>query len=197
MPTLPHACASGVPGGGASRGSLSMQKVWQSSPLWHDAASAIGTITVTASIAGSVSLRTMGRAYQSAPCDHRTMGGTPRAGLVVACLVAVGCTAEVTMDADLRHANGRAPYRTVPDQIVLLEHDVGAPYDVLADLQVTVRQRSAFGDPPRRDDVARALREHAARIGAHAVVMIGYGTTGMGFWTYKELQAHGRAIRFR
>jgi hypothetical protein len=84
VPTLLQSCASGTPGGAASRGSAWMQNVWQSSPLWHDAASAIGTITVTASIAGSVSRRTTRSAYHG--------------------LLALGCIAEVTMDADLRHA---------------------------------------------------------------------------------------------
>jgi hypothetical protein len=111
--------------------------------------------------------------------------------------VLCACAPEVTLDVDLRYAEGRTVRQTDPSQIVAIETDVAQPYYVLADLEVIVRQRSSFGVEPRRDHAIRALREQAARIGAHAIVLIAFGEQGMSWWSYNELRGHGRAIRFR
>ena len=107
------------------------------------------------------------------------------------------CAPEVSLGVDLRYAEGRAPRQTVPAQIIVVANDIPEPYYVLADLDVVVRQRSAMGDTPRRDVAVQALREQAARIGAHAVVLTTFGEEGMSFWSYHELRGHGRAVRFR
>ena len=112
-------------------------------------------------------------------------------------LTAGACTPEVWLTPDLQHANGRAARQTAPAQIALLTTDVDQPYDVLGDLDVAVRQRSAFGDPPTRAYAEQAMREQAGRMGAHAVILVGYGQIGSSWWSYVELRGHGRAIRFR
>jgi hypothetical protein len=117
-------------------------------------------------------------------------------GLATA-LVAAACTPEVWLTPDLQHANARAARQTASARIALLETDVNQPYDVLGDLEVTVRQRTAFGDLPTRADAEQAMREQAGRMGAHAVIMIAYGQVGSSWWSYVELRGHGRAIRFR
>jgi len=107
------------------------------------------------------------------------------------------CTPEVWLTPDLQHANGRAARQTAPAQIALLATDVAQPYDALGDVEVTVRQRGAFGDPPTRAYAEQAMREQAGRMGAHAVILVAYGQIGSSMWSYVELRGHGRAIRFR
>lgn len=115
----------------------------------------------------------------------------------LALAVLCACAPEVTLDVDLRYAEGRAPRQTDPAHVAVVESDLPQPYHVLADLEVIVRQRSALGGEPQRADAIRALREQAARIGAHAVVLTAFGAQGMSWWSYNELRGHGRAVRFR
>jgi hypothetical protein len=112
-------------------------------------------------------------------------------------LAVAACTAEVWLTPELQHANGRAAHQTTPAQIALFASDVDQPYDVLGDLEVAVRQRGAFGDPPTRAYAEQAMREQAGRMGAHAVILVAYGQIGSSWWSYVELRGHGRAIRFR
>jgi hypothetical protein len=108
-----------------------------------------------------------------------------------------GCAPEVSMGVQLQHANLRVPYQTDPRYVLVFASDVDEPYDVLSDLEITVRQRTAMGQVPTRDDAVRALQAQAGKLGAHAVIMVSFGNMGMSWWSYNELQGHGRAIRFR
>jgi uncharacterized protein YbjQ (UPF0145 family) len=115
----------------------------------------------------------------------------------VACAACAACAPEVWLEPDLQHANARATHQTAAAQIALMTTDIDRAYDVLADLEVIVRQRSAFGDEPTRADAEAALREQAGRLGAHAVILVAFGQEGMSWWSYHELRGHGRAIRYR
>ena len=117
--------------------------------------------------------------------------------VVVAGAWLASCTPEVTLGADLQHANGRVRFQTAPGSILIYPGDVDEPYDVLGDVEVTVRQRSAFGVIPNTGHALRGLRVQAGRLGAHAIVMVAFGQPGMSMWSYNELRGHGRAIRFR
>ena len=116
---------------------------------------------------------------------------------VVFAVLLGACAPEVSLGVDLQYADGRAAHQTPAAQIAVIETDLDVPYDVLADLEVTVRQRSAFGAMPTREIAIQGLREQAARIGAHAIVLTQFGTIGASLWTYNELRGHGRAVRFR
>jgi hypothetical protein len=118
-----------------------------------------------------------------------------RVGVLVVVLAA--CTPDVWREVDYGPAAVRVPYQTDPSQIAVLETDAAAPYDVLGDLTVVVRQQTSFGDMPTRDMVIAALREQGGRIGAHAIVMVAFGEPGSSWWTWHELRGHGRAVRFR
>lgn len=117
--------------------------------------------------------------------------------LLVVSLGLASCAPEVTLGADLQHANGRVGNQTSPASVAVYSGDVPVPYDVLGDVQVIVRQRSAFGEVPTTEHAIQALKEQAGRLGAHAVVMVAFGRPGMSMWSYHELRGHGRAIRFR
>ena len=112
-------------------------------------------------------------------------------------LLLAGCTPEIARGVDLTHANARVAYQTDPRFVQVFETDLDQPYDVLADLEVAVRQRGAFGDMPTRQIAIEALRAQAGRIGAHALVLVDFGEIGMSMWSNNELRGHGRAIRFR
>jgi hypothetical protein len=117
--------------------------------------------------------------------------------VIAAMVVVAACAPTVVLDVDLQHANIRVPNQTLPQNVLVFDHDLDDPYDVLADLEVTLRQSSAFGEKPTRDQAVRILQERAGRIGAHAVVLVDFGHQGMSWWSYSELKGHGRAIRFR
>jgi len=112
-------------------------------------------------------------------------------------LLIAGCAAEANFDASLEHANLRVPYQTEPSMIAVYTSDVEQPYDVLGDLEVTMRQQGGFGEMPTKDMLVAELRKQAGRIGAHAIVLLSFGDKGMSAWSYNELRGHGRAIRFR
>lgn len=120
-----------------------------------------------------------------------------RTWILLAAVACAACAPEVWLTPDLRWANARAVHQTAGDQILLIATDVDQPYDVLADIEVVVRKRGAFGEEPTQAGALTALREQAARLGAHAVILIAFGESGMSFWSYNELRGHGRAIRFR
>jgi hypothetical protein len=117
-------------------------------------------------------------------------------GLLVAALCA-GCSSEASLGANLQYATLRVPYQTSPEAIAVYTTDIDMPYDVLGDVEVTLRQRSAFGEMPTKDKAVRELQQQAGRIGAHAIIMLSFGELGMSWWSYNELKGHGRAVRFR
>ena len=118
-----------------------------------------------------------------------------RASVLV--LIVAACTPDVWREVEYGPGAVRAPHQTDPAKVAVLETDVAAPYDTLGDLTVTVRQRTSFGDQPTRDMVIAALREQAGLIGAHAIIMVAFGSEGSSLWSFHELRGHGRAIRFR
>lgn len=81
--------------------------------------------------------------------------------------------------------------------IQLSENDISdRPYHVLGDLKVVVRKQTLLSPEPTRERVDRKLRREAHRLGADAVVLVRYGTIGMGVIGWGELEGRGRAIRF-
>lgn len=116
---------------------------------------------------------------------------------VVLLLGVAACAPDYLLDASFEHANARVPYQTDPAAVLVYTTDIEQPYDVLGDLEVVAQQRSTLGGVPTRDTAVQALREQAGRIGAHAIILLSFGETGMSFWSYVEIRGHGRAIRFR
>lgn len=95
-------------------------------------------------------------------------------------------------------ADGPAIAGPAQDQVVLLtENDItDRPYQVLQDLEVTVRKQTLFSPEPTREKVAEKLRRKAAALGADAVILVRYGTVGLGIIGWGELEGRGRAIKF-
>ena len=84
-----------------------------------------------------------------------------------------------------------------PSQILVTENDVtNKKYRVLGDIEVNVNKTTIFNEDPNRAYVDSELREKAAAMGADAVVMVRYGTVGMGLMSWGSLNGKGRAVQF-
>jgi hypothetical protein len=85
-----------------------------------------------------------------------------------------------------------------PDQVILTEGDItNRPYRSLGDIDVTVKKWTIFDADPTREQVANALKEKAAAMGADAVVLVRYGSVGIGFMSWGQMDGQGRAVAFQ
>jgi hypothetical protein len=90
-----------------------------------------------------------------------------------------------------------AAVKSDPAKIVITETDItDRPYTVLGDISVTVNKTTLFHPDPTKEMVAAKLREEAAGLGADAVVLVRYGTVGVGFMSWGSLDGKGRAVAF-
>lgn len=122
------------------------------------------------------------------------------AALLVITLALQGCgtysTASVTEAPNAPQITGEMHKTSA--QIMLTTHDiVDRKYKTLGDISVTVRKDSLFADDPTEAKVNDALKEKAADMGADAVILVRYGTVGIGFTSWGVLDGNGRAIVFQ
>jgi hypothetical protein len=81
--------------------------------------------------------------------------------------------------------------------VILTEGDItDRPYRSLGDISVTVRKMTILDSDPTRAKVDEALKDKAATMGADAVVLVRYGTVGIGFTSWGVLDGNGRAVVF-
>lgn len=81
--------------------------------------------------------------------------------------------------------------------IILTEKDItDRKYETLADLEVTVNKTTIFHADPTKELVAERLKEEAAKLNADAVILVRYGTVGIGLFSWGSLDGKGRAIKF-
>ncbi len=86
----------------------------------------------------------------------------------------------------------------LPSDIIITESDItDRPYKSLGDISVTVRKITIFDSDPTQAKVADALREKAATMGADAVVLVRYGTVGIGLTSWGVMDGNGRAVVFQ
>ncbi|HJT43071.1 MAG TPA: hypothetical protein VJ750_06175 [Rhizomicrobium sp.] len=82
--------------------------------------------------------------------------------------------------------------------IIVTENDItDRPYDVVGDIKVTVNKTTIFNKDPTREQVDDRLREEAAKVGANAVILVRYGTVGIGLMSWGSLDGQGRAVKFK
>lgn len=85
-----------------------------------------------------------------------------------------------------------------PDQVIVTENDINdRPYTSLGDISVTVRKVTIFDSDPTKEKVNDALKEEAADMGADAVVLVRYGTVGIGLMSWGQMDGNGRAVVFQ
>jgi uncharacterized protein YbjQ (UPF0145 family) len=122
--------------------------------------------------------------------------------LVAAALLLAGCGTRTSTSVE--PTTGAAPAASVAaaapkasGDVVVTENDItDRPYRSLGDISVTVSKWTLFDADPTRSQVADALRAKAAKMGADAVVLVRYGTVGIGFTSWGELEGKGRAVVF-
>jgi len=82
--------------------------------------------------------------------------------------------------------------------ITLSENDItDRPYDVVGDVKVTVNKTTIFNKDPTREQVDERLREEAVKAGANAVILVRYGTVGIGVMSWGSLDGQGRAVKLK
>jgi uncharacterized protein YbjQ (UPF0145 family) len=67
---------------------------------------------------------------------------------------------------------------------------------VVGDISVNVNKTTIFNEDPTREKVNEKLREDAAKLGADAVILVRYGTVGIGLMSWGSLDGKGRAVVF-
>ena len=84
------------------------------------------------------------------------------------------------------------------EKIILTEEDItDRPYQTLGDIKVTLRKWTVFDADPTREMMNQALMQKAAEMGADAVVLVRYGTVGIGASSWGTLEGRGRAVQFK
>jgi hypothetical protein len=119
--------------------------------------------------------------------------------LVAACGVRTGTSVTPTPGATPSSANAdtKLPAKS-PNQVMLTESDItDRPYQSLGDIKVDLQKWGAFDKDPTHEMVAEALKKKAAEMGADAVVLVRYGTLGIGLFTWGEMDGQGRAVVFK
>ena len=81
--------------------------------------------------------------------------------------------------------------------IVITDTDMSdRNFTVAGDISVTVNKTFIFSKTPTRKMVNEKLREEAHKIGADAVILVRYGSVGIGMFSYGSLNGKGRAVVF-
>jgi len=95
-------------------------------------------------------------------------------------------------------ASAQKPAAKSPDQVTVTENDItDRPYVSLGDISVTVRKATIFDSDPTQEKVAQALKEKAAEMGGDAVVLVHYGTVGVGLFSWGQMDGEGRVVAFK
>jgi ABC-type Fe3+-hydroxamate transport system substrate-binding protein len=133
------------------------------------------------------------------------MKASPFYAMAIAAVMLAGCgtrtSSSVSPTIGATTVTGTADTRPAAkpaDQIILTEGDItDRPYQSLGDIEVTVKKWTIFDSDPTREKVGAALKEKAAEMGADAVVLARYGTVGIGFASWGQMDGQGRAVVFK
>jgi hypothetical protein len=113
-------------------------------------------------------------------------------------ILLAGCGTWSTQSSRLAPGVQPVAAKKAPADITLSENDITErPYRSLGDIKVTVHKATIFDHDPTRAGVDDALRERAAELGADAVVLVRYGTVGIGALSWGQMDGNGRAVAFQ
>ncbi|MDG1288044.1 MAG: hypothetical protein P8P30_10880 [Rickettsiales bacterium] len=79
---------------------------------------------------------------------------------------------------------------------IMTEDITDRQYESLGDIEVNVNKTTIFHADPTKAMVNIELKEKAAELGADAVVLVRYGTVGIGLMSWGSLDGKGRAVRY-
>ncbi len=98
---------------------------------------------------------------------------------------------------DTQKSFAKPVIKKLPSQILITEGDItDRPYRVIGDISLTVNKMTLGDDDPTPEVANEKLREEAVEIGADAVILVRYGTVGIGLMSWGSLDVKGRAIAF-
>ena len=105
-----------------------------------------------------------------------------------------GCTSTLPFK-DYDYSN-KPEFITHPNNIIVTKDDItDRPYEVLKDLKLGYNKTSLFHDDPTPAHVDALLKHEAAKLGADAVILVRYGTVGIGLASWGQLEESGRAVK--
>jgi len=82
--------------------------------------------------------------------------------------------------------------------VLIAEGDItNRAYVVLGEIEVTINKTTIFHADPTKELVNARLQEEAAKLGADAVLLVRYGTVGVGLFSWGSLEGRGRAVVFK
>lgn len=106
-------------------------------------------------------------------------------------------TASVSESSDTKTETPQAQAGKALADIIITEKDItDRKYQTIGDIDVTVNKTTIFHADPTREIVDEKLREEAAKLQADAVILVRYGTVGIGLFSWGSLDGKGRAIKF-
>lgn len=124
-----------------------------------------------------------------------------RSAVLCASLIALaGCsstwsTSSVTRSGAVGTVDAAKP-RTASD-IRITEGDItDHKYRVIGDISVNVNKTTIFNSDPTREQIDEKLSEKAMELNADAVILVRYGTVGIGLMSWGSLDGKGRAIAY-
>ena len=119
------------------------------------------------------------------------------ASVLTACGTRSSASVAPVLGATALPVESVAPAPRQPADIIVTQDDItDRPYRALDDLSVTVAKWTIFDADPTPAKVDQALRAKAAKLGADAVILVRYGTVGIGAFTWGKLEGKGRAVVF-
>ena len=86
--------------------------------------------------------------------------------------------------------------KSAADVIVTTTNITNRKYRVIGDIDATVNKTTIFHADPTRQLVNEELKKEAAALGADAVILVRYGTVGVGLLSWGSLDGKGRAVAF-
>ena len=86
--------------------------------------------------------------------------------------------------------------KSAADVIVTTTNITNRKYRVIGDIDATVNKTTIFHSDPTRQLVNEELKKGAAALGADAVILVRYGTVGVGLLSWGSLDGKGRAVAF-
>lgn len=110
-------------------------------------------------------------------------------------LVVSGCASSIPFK-NYDYSN-KPEFITHPDNILITKDDItDRPYEVIKDLKLGYNKTTLFHDDPTPTHVDALLKHEAAKLGADAVILVRYGSVGIGLASWGQLEGTGRAVKF-
>lgn len=127
--------------------------------------------------------------------------------LVAVALILAACTppartivtvvepGQLTSETKTEVKSDREP--TLPKDVILTREDItNRTYKAIADIKVVVRRLFLPDPDPTQEEADATLKSTAAGMGADAVVLVRYGSSGITLNTWGTLESQGRAVYF-